>query len=121
MDSDWNLVDLAIPNEYYSKHTDLSYVFMLWGRKRLICPVKFMRDLSGTQTHVIFQMPKWWVAKNKVNSLVIDKGMKETLFPARHKPEVFMPLLDAGLPVPTITIAEATADKPRTQEPRRLF
>jgi hypothetical protein len=31
-------------------------------------------------------------------------------------------LLDKAIHIaPTITIAEATADKPRTQEPRRLF
>jgi hypothetical protein len=81
MSTDWILVDLAVPNEYYRKHTDLSYIFMLWGKKRLICPVKFMKRLRGTQTHFVFQMPKWWINQNNLRKFILDDDMNRVLFP----------------------------------------
>lgn len=110
MSADWIMIDLEIPNSYYRKHSELSYTFMLWGKSRLVVPTKFMKKLNGTQTHFVFQMPKWWVTKNSKVQKFIRKDEEPT--------EPLMPLLDeAPKPSPTITIAEATKEKERTQEP----
>lgn len=82
---DWIECDLSIKAEYFVKETPLSWGFKLWGKKSIYFPKKFMKRLIVDAGEYTFAMPKWYIAEHGIQSLMVDKEMKEYLFPPKRK------------------------------------
>lgn len=88
---DWTDCELIVEAKWLVKETEKSWCYKLWEKKFTVFPKRFMKGRNETtQTHR-FYMPKWFVEKNGVKSLM-DKEVRELLFPPKRKQKVKEPM-----------------------------
>jgi hypothetical protein len=89
---DWNECFLTIWDKYHTNTTEKAYCFLLWEKKRIAFPKKFMKHFAHVGDQMMFSMPKWYVREHKLQSLM-DKEQKEAEFPKKKKPGDYTPSL----------------------------
>lgn len=106
------MIELSIPADFFIKQTDASLCFLLWGKKRLAFPLRWMKNCSPTQADPItFQYPKWFIEKHKIRSLVADEELRSFYFPLKRdlKKEASTPLLNQVSLIPTEKAVDSEA------------
>lgn len=78
------MFDLVVSKEYYTKLTDKSLCFLLWGKKRIAFPLKFMKQLREGGKSYTFQMPKWYIREHGLRSLIEDERLRDENFPLKR-------------------------------------
>lgn len=98
MNMDFEEIPLLVKSDYYIKETDKSYCFKLWGKKFQAFPKSQIKGYyTPEQTESDFYriiLPKWFVGKNNLQSLMEDAEQKERIFPPKRKKQAETPLFD---------------------------
>lgn len=85
MNTDWIDIPISVPNSYFVKKTDASLCFLLWQKKRLAFPLRWMKNCSPLECDPItFTFPRWFIEKHKLRSLVEDEELKDFYFPLKR-------------------------------------